>query len=219
MGKDDLVVILGDFGLLWWPEPDGEERWWTRNLTERRFTTLFLDGNHENHDRLDALPRAHRFGGEVGVVNDSIMHLRRGEIYDLAGRVCLVLGGAASHDRAYRKEGVSWWPQEVLSEQDADRGLRAAARVNNSVDHVLTHTCPSSILPEMIQAVKASDPRASFDGPADPSHAILDRVQQAVTFRSWHFGHFHVDCTVKQRYHCHFNQPPVALTAQNDRSA
>ena len=43
--KDDYVVILGDFGI--WDGSKGEQKrldW----LEERPFTTLFVDGNHEN---------------------------------------------------------------------------------------------------------------------------------------------------------------------------
>ena len=34
----------------------------------------------------------------------------RGEVYDIAGTTLLAMGGAASHDISYRKEGKSWWP-------------------------------------------------------------------------------------------------------------
>ena len=45
MKKDDYVIILGDFGL--WDDSRRERQaldW----LEGRSFTTLFVDGNHEN---------------------------------------------------------------------------------------------------------------------------------------------------------------------------
>jgi calcineurin-like phosphoesterase family protein len=50
--KDDVVIILGDFGLLWKDIPDKEEKYWTNWLNNKPWTTLFVDGNHENHNRL-----------------------------------------------------------------------------------------------------------------------------------------------------------------------
>jgi hypothetical protein len=48
---DDYVMICGDFGGVW----DGgrEEMYWRRWLDNKKFTTLFVDGNHENFDLLD----------------------------------------------------------------------------------------------------------------------------------------------------------------------
>lgn len=52
--KDDYVIICGDFGGVW----DG--RWHDKrcmdDLNARNFTTLFIDGNHENFDLLDRMP-------------------------------------------------------------------------------------------------------------------------------------------------------------------
>lgn len=57
MTKDDFVIICGDFGGVW--DKDGEsssEKWWMKWLEAKPFTTLFVDGNHENFDRLSSYP-------------------------------------------------------------------------------------------------------------------------------------------------------------------
>ena len=51
--KDDYVIICGDFGI--WddsPRENGNLDW----LENRKFTTLFVAGNHSNYDILDNLP-------------------------------------------------------------------------------------------------------------------------------------------------------------------
>ena len=57
MGKEDYVVICGDFGGVWdvdrfkvqeSPEEKNALDW----LESKPFTTLFIPGNHENYDRL-----------------------------------------------------------------------------------------------------------------------------------------------------------------------
>ena len=51
--EDNTVIVLGDFGLVW--NHNGEssnEKWWLDWLEEKPFTVCFVDGNHENFDRL-----------------------------------------------------------------------------------------------------------------------------------------------------------------------
>ena len=49
MTRDDFVIVCGDFGI-WhdtWTEKE-TLKW----LSQKNFTLLFVDGNHENFDRL-----------------------------------------------------------------------------------------------------------------------------------------------------------------------
>ena len=63
MGRNDYMIICGDFGGLW----DGgqKDQHWLDWLAEKPFTTLFVDGNHENFDLLNALPEKEWHGGRV----------------------------------------------------------------------------------------------------------------------------------------------------------
>ena len=47
MNKDDYVIICGDFG--YWDESK-EQKYWLKWLDGKPFTTLWVDGNHENYD-------------------------------------------------------------------------------------------------------------------------------------------------------------------------
>lgn len=53
--KDDYLIICGDAGIVWNPD-SGEDKWWQKWLDERNYTTLFIDGNHENHQALQEYP-------------------------------------------------------------------------------------------------------------------------------------------------------------------
>ena len=66
LSADDFVIVLGDFGLFWSEQID---EFMARKNIERYFpaTLLFIDGNHENFDMLDELPRERKFGGSVSV--------------------------------------------------------------------------------------------------------------------------------------------------------
>ena len=53
MTKDDYVIICGDFGGVWtFEEESSREKEMLDWLDSRNFTTLFVDGNHENYTRL-----------------------------------------------------------------------------------------------------------------------------------------------------------------------
>lgn len=46
------------------------------------------------------------------------MHLMRGQVYDIDGYRIFTMGGAASTDCLYWKEGVNWWQEEMPSEEE-----------------------------------------------------------------------------------------------------
>ena len=60
---------------------------------------MFVDGNHENYTRLyNDYPVEEWNGGKVHRIRDSVIHLMRGEIYDIDNKKIFVFGGAFSHD-------------------------------------------------------------------------------------------------------------------------
>lgn len=92
MTKDDYVIICGDFGGVW--NKDGESKMETSALDwldGKAFTTLFVDGNHENFDRLYAYPVEMWHGGKVHKIRPSVIHLMRGQIFELEEKRYLLL--------------------------------------------------------------------------------------------------------------------------------
>ena len=74
--RNDYVIVLGDFGLLW--KEDKTYKYWLDILSKRNFTLLFIDGNHENFDWLNSLPTKPWNGGRVHEIAPNIFHLMRG---------------------------------------------------------------------------------------------------------------------------------------------
>ena len=130
MSKDDYVIICGDFG--YWDESK-EQKYWMKWLDSKPFTTLWIDGNHENFDLLKKQKAVKWHGGNVQFIQPSVIHLMRGQIYELEGLKIFTFGGAKSHDisggiletsdprfrakrkkldknqELYRINHVSWW--------------------------------------------------------------------------------------------------------------
>ncbi len=96
LGRDDYVILAGDFGGVWAGEQtDGYKLDW---LEAKPFTTLFVDGNHENFGLLNAYPEQEWNGGRVHVVRPHVLHLMRGQVFEIGGLTWFTMGGAASHD-------------------------------------------------------------------------------------------------------------------------
>lgn len=163
--------------------------YWQKWLSEKPFTTLFVDGNHENHILLSKLPEVEMFGGKVGKVNDSIYHLKRGQVYTIAGKKFFCFGGAKSTDKEWRVEGLSWWPEEMPTKQEMDYGLETLKKYDFKVDYIISHCAPSMIQWEM-------DSR--FDN--DELTKYFDTVAARTEFKTRFYGHYHRTEIVKEKY-------------------
>ncbi len=99
MTKEDYVIICGDFGGVWNKDEESPREKWDLNwLEDKPFTTLFVDGNHENFDRLYSYPVEKWHGGKVHKIRDSVIHLMRGQVFEIEDRKIFTFGGASSHD-------------------------------------------------------------------------------------------------------------------------
>jgi hypothetical protein len=196
--RDDYVIVAGDFGLLFHPTQTKEEIWWTKWITSKPWTILFVCGNHENFDKLEALPTEEKFGGTVGRVAENIYHLRRGEIYEICGKKILTFGGATSIDKVYRMEGVSWWPQEVPSYADMDHCISSMEKHNDCVDFIIAHTCPQFLVPVIASKMGGK----SMD---DPTGKMLDHITQRCKHSHFFCGHWHMDVDYGS-YHFLYNR-------------
>ena len=205
------VVIAGDFGGLW--DGSQKDQYWLDWLNKKPFTTLFVDGNHENFDLLNTLPEKEWNGGRVHVVREHVLHLMRGQVFDFGGLAWFTMGGAASHDiqdgildpaapdferqywlmrrmrSMFRVKGVSWWEEEMPSLEEYQEALANLERVNWTVDCVLTHCAPSGVVQEI-------NPSYGTDELTD----FLEMVSQRCKFAYWFFGHYHENRIIDQKY-------------------
>ena len=186
--KNDYVIICGDFGGVWYGNE--KDNHWLNWLEQKNFTTLFVDGNHENFAALAGYEECSWNGGKVQFIRPSVIHLMRGYVFDLEGMKIFAMGGARSSDRMYRTVGVSWWREEMPNAEEIRRARQNLALNDNQVDIMITHDAPQSIA-RMIDLAKAED---------DELMPFFDELRNTVGYRHWYFGHFHVDWKVDE---CH----------------
>lgn len=198
MTREDYIIVLGDFGLLWrWDETFEHYLAW---LKQKPYMLLWLDGNHENHEWIQSIPEAKWHGGNVHFIADNIIHLMRGQIFDLEGKSFFVMGGAFSIDRDFRAEGETWWEDEVPSRAQVEQGLKnidAHHAKGRMIDYVLTHTCPQRLVKPMFHVRPIADETCRY------LSEVEAKVEAEMT--GWYFGHWHEDLD-RGKYHCLYDR-------------
>lgn len=197
--KNDYVIICGDCGVLCSPE---DKEAMLNLYSYLPFTVLFADGNHENFDMLESFPEEVWHGGKVHRLTDSVLHLMRGQVFDLEGDKFFVFGGALSFDKRRRKEGESWWPQEMPTKSEYDEAKKNLASVSNKVDYIISHDCPESLLSEI---AKYSNKLQHEGIVVSDSNSYLNEFSKIIDFKHWYFAHYHCDITLG-KYDCLFNR-------------
>ena len=212
MTKDDYMIICGDFGGVW----DNSKRenrkldW----LEQLPFSLLFVSGNHENFDRLAQYPVEEWNGGCIQRIRPHVIHLMRGQVFQLEGNSFFTMGGAESHDiddgilnpkspdfeeqywalrrmRAqFRVNHYSWWKEEMPSEAEYNQARSALDHVGWEVDYVITHCAPSSIVDQISNGAYRHDLLTDF----------LEEIRVKGKFRYWLFGHYHDNRVLDDRY-------------------
>lgn len=221
MTKNDFVIILGDFGGIW--SGSKEEKYWLDWLNDKPFTTLFVDGNHENFNMLFTFPVVDFHGGKAHKIRDNIYHLMRGYVFDICDKKFFTFGGASSHDiqdgildpndfvdmddfrdtyrrwqkygKMFRVRGVSWWDQEMPNDEELERGRQSLQSVNNEVDFVISHCAPQEV--------------ASVIGFTDRDKLTWyfnQLLWDGLKFTKWLFGHYHTNKQIMGKFICLYEQ-------------
>lgn len=214
--RDDYVIIAGDFGGVWWDNENRKntfdrikqnhpeiadldiELYMEINCSDKPtldyfenkpFTTLFVDGNHENFNKMEKYEVVEWNGGKVQFITPHIIHLMRGEVYTIDNKKIFVMGGAASIDRYRRTENISWWKQEMPTMEECNNALANLDKANWEVDYVITHSAPDNILYRI---------NPSFEH--DFITNFLFTVNKDLKFKHWYFGHYHDDWNIDEQH-------------------
>ena len=198
-GPQDYLAICGDWGAIW-ADADGDvDDSFVSYWAQKPYKVLVVDGNHDNHAALAALEPCLWGGDVVGHIAHNIVYLQRGGYYEVDGVTLWTFGGAASIDKMYRTEGVSWWKEELATSAQMERGWNALKEHNFAVDYILTHDCPQQLYSALygkLGGAKGWNYHNSF----------LFDVADATTFKTWYFGHHHIDMNFGPHYVALYNE-------------
>lgn len=203
LSKKDVLIITGDFGFVWNDIRSKFERYWLEWMDNCVSCSIcFVDGNHENFNVLEKLPRTIQYGAEVGLVGHHIFHLLRGNIYKINKKRILAIGGAHSHDRETRQWEKSMWIQEEITLDDIDKCYHNLSICHNKVDYVVSHAAPVEIAKKIIPL--------SLAGIWLPDHSeeyLSKLYKYDFEWKTWFCGHYHDDVVDPYgRWRCLYNE-------------
>lgn len=213
LGEEENRVILhlGDFGI--WPGHAGSRYLFevSAALDQADAEIWFVDGNHEDFGRLDGELR-HRTGdGPIPIGSGSrsldpcIFWLPRGYRWEWHGRTWLACGGGVSLDRAARTEGVNWWPEEEITDEQ-----EAVIVAGGHADVLVSHDRPSGVLHTFPNRPSWWDQRD-----VDRSERHEERMQRIVdAVQPAHLMHGHLHRAYART--CDFGYGPVQVTGLDE---
>lgn len=149
--KEDVLIICGDFSFIFGTSPKEIQK--ENDLLDELETTLqfsiaFCDGNHCNFNRLNSYPIEEWNGGKVHKIRAHIIHLLRGQVYEIPyensdkkARI-YAMGGGYSYDCYRRRPNIDWWPyQELPSQNEYDEAYKNLQKAKNEggVDVLISH--------------------------------------------------------------------------------
>lgn len=193
----DILIICGDFGYIW----DGGkfEKEIVEYLGSRKFTVAFVDGTHENFDKINACRETYWKGGMVHRIHGNLLHLMRGQIFNIEGKKIFTFGGGESTDKDIRAEKGLYWKEELPTPREMALGAAKLDEVGCKVDYIITHEPPKNVKSAMLMREGSADRINKLNG-------YFEEIGDGCDFKKWYFGSLHEDRVVTPRHTCVFNK-------------
>lgn len=187
---DDILIVLGDAGINYY---DSEKDYILKDsLSQYPITFFSIHGNHEERPENIKTYKTKKFhNGIVYYEEDypNILFAKDGEIYNFNNHKVLVIGGAYSVDKYFRKAyGYNWYESEQPSEKTKNKVMKVLKNLDNKIDIILSHTCPYKYLPRemFLEGVDQS----TVD---NTTEYFLDKIEETTDYNIWYCGHYHTD--------------------------
>ena len=185
--ENDMLIVAGDFGCIFGLGWRDEHK--LDSLAALPYTILFIDGNHECFPQIYEYPEEMWNGGRVHRIRPNVLHLMRGQVFDIDGTSVFTMGGGYSIDASYRIPGRSWWPEEMPCDEEYAEAWRNLEKHGNKVDVIVSHAAPEETMQMFVQTGEISHRFLQ----ESRLNVFLENVRQTVEHRHYYFGHMHLD--------------------------
>ena len=188
--KKDIIVILGDVALNYF----GDDRDFQRKKLVNAFgpEIFCIHGNHEMRpENADGYNLIDWHGGKAWIQPEfpNLIFAKDGEIYELAGKNVIVLGGAYSVDKQIRiLRGYHWFQNEQPSNEIKRFAEKKLADADWKIDAVFSHTCPYKYRP--LEAMLHGLDQSKVD---TSTEEWLDQIENRLDYQKWYCGHWHIN--------------------------
>lgn len=184
------MIILGDAGVNYFL--DKRDKRTKEILKNYLFRFYLVRGNHEARpqdvpDMIEIYDQEVKNFVYMEPEYPNIRYFKDGEIYYLNGVSALVIGGAYSVDKWYRKaNGWGWFENEQLSSEEW-KSIHEKCN-GTKVDLVLSHTCPIGWEPTdlFLDFIDQEEVDKTTENE-------LEVLKNSIDWKIWLFGHYHAD--------------------------
>ena len=222
LSEDDFVIVCGDFGLLW--EKSKEFEYNLDWLSRLPFTLLWVQGNHENYHMISEYPLEDWNGGKVRhIVKDKIILLERGQVFTIEGKTYFTMGGASSHDvqggildkdsptyhedfkkavrrgEPFRILNVSWWKEELPSEEQLQEALINLEKYDFKVDYVISHCASNRTQDALERYYLGIDCEIGWYEKNILTY-FFEELEERLQYEKWFCGHYHEEIQIDEKH-------------------
>lgn len=191
--RGDTLIICGDFGFFW--NGSRKEKNDLKKLASQNYTVAFVDGCHENFDILESFPVTDWHGGKARIISGNIIHLMRGQVYNIEDKKIFTFGGGHSQDYDFRRDSENWWQRERPTHDEIREALHNLEMNDNKVDYIITHEPPASLKDclnvDVLQRLEV--------------HAFFEDIIKTCDYKKWYFGKCHIDKHIPIKFYSVFN--------------
>ena len=193
---DDYIIVAGDFGVIWhdidkvhYLDKNQEGlKWLLKNVKCR---VLFVDGNHENFNRLNEYPVTEWNSGKIHKINEQVFHLMRGQTFNIDGINIFTIGGARSTDKEWRTPNKSWWAAEEPTKEELEIYYKSFQSNMDKIHYIISHECLGMAYPFVGVSEFIKKP-SEYMFPYWLNGIYTD-IAGKEQFKKFIFGHMHED--------------------------
>ena len=188
---DDVLIILGDWGAIWYNNSRDKkliDYWDTKP-----YLVCFIDGNHDHHSAIATYDIIDFFGGRAHQITPNILHLMRGEVYNIQGKSIFTMGGATSIDKFWRTEGKDWWEEELPSMNEYENAHYNLEKYGYKIDYILSHCTDTHTMAAINRHFES-----------DHLNRFLFTLKSVfkLKYKHHYFGHYHIDSKIRRKETC-----------------
>ena len=173
--KGDTLIITGDFGFIW--DNSKEEIKNLKKLAKKKYDILFVEGTHENFERLKEFEEVKFHEGTARKIADNIYCLNRGELYLIEDHTIFALGGGLPPEADETEASPS-----LPTDEELEYAVVNIEEQRHRVDIIITHEAPASVKRMINRGASIND-----------LNIFLDTVMHNTRYQKWYFGSLHED--------------------------
>ncbi len=146
---------------------------------------------------------------------------RKNEFGNFLPYAIFIFGGAQSHDapggifdrddpdygekvkrakkkkKPYRVKNLTWWEQELPTQEEMEEGRKNLNALDYQVDYVITH-CASGRIQDLV--LKGRKKSSGFSYEKNYLTEYFDWLEETLVYRHWYFGHYHEDREIDDKH-------------------